>query len=143
MNILFLCVANSARSQIAEGLARLILDNAFHIESAGSAPANKVHPLAVKVLQEIGLDISHHTSKGIDELPRHFLENLDLVITLCREEQCPVLSGKFRKESWALPDPVNPTVSVEEEIESFQNVRDAIQMKIEKLKAELATSSLP
>lgn len=141
MNILFLCVANSARSQIAEGLARVILDNDFHIESAGSAPSGKVHPLAVQVLQEVGINISHHRSKGIDDLPHEFRQDLGLVVTLCREEQCPVLPGKFRKESWALPDPVNPSISAEEEIESFRNVREAIQINIEKLKAELAATS--
>jgi len=139
VNILFLCVANSARSQMAEGLAKLLLNNEAHIESAGSAPAKHVHPLAVKVLREIGIDISHHKSKSIDDLPKEFLQNLDLVITLCKEEQCPVLPGTFKKESWALPDPVNPSISAQEEIESFRNIRDAIQMKIEKLRAELAT----
>ena len=122
MNILFLCVANSARSQIAEGLAKLILDNDFQIESAGSVPSGKVHPLAVQVLQEVGISISHHRSKSIDDLPKDFMQKLDLVITLCKEEQCPVLPGKFRKESWALPDPVNPSVSAQEEIESFRQI---------------------
>lgn len=139
MNILFLCVANSARSQIAEGLAKLILDNDVHIESAGSVPSGRVHPLAVQVLQEIGIDISHHKSKGIDDLPKAFLQNLDLVVTLCKEEQCPVLPGKFKKESWALPDPVNPAASADEEIKAFRDARDIIQKKIEKLKRELAT----
>ncbi|MGE0525602.1 MAG: arsenate reductase ArsC [Bdellovibrionales bacterium] len=139
MKILFLCVANSARSQIAEGLAKVILDNDFQIESAGSAPSGKVHPLAVQVLQEFGIDISHHRSKSIDDLPNEFRRDLGLVVTLCREEQCPFLPGKFKKESWALPDPVNPSVSAQEEIESFRQIRDVIQMKIEKLKAELAT----
>ncbi len=139
MNILFLCVANSARSQMAEGLAKLLLDNEVHIESAGSAPAKNVHPLAIKVLEEIGLDISQHKPKSVDDLPKQFLQNLDLVVTLCKEEQCPVLPGAFRKESWALPDPVNPSVSAQEEIEAFRNIRDAIQIKIEKLKADLTT----
>lgn len=138
MNILFLCVANSARSQIAEGLAKFILDNDFHIESAGSVPSGKVHPLAIQVLREMGIDISHHKSKRIDDLPKAFLQNLDLVITLCREEQCPVLTGKFKKESWALPDPVNPSVP-DEEINAFRDARDTIQKKIEKLRMELAT----
>lgn len=139
MNILFLCVANSARSQMAEGLARLILDNDFHIESAGSMPSRKVHPLAIKTLQEVGIDISHHQSKSIDDLPKQFLQSLDLVITLCKEEQCPIIPGTFKKESWSLPDPVNPSVPAREEIEAFRGIRDTIQMKIEKLKVQLAT----
>ncbi len=139
MNILFLCVANSARSQIAEGLAKLILDNDVHVESAGSVPSGRVHPLAIQILREIGIDISHHKSKRIDDLPAEFLQNLDLVITLCREEQCPMLPGKFKKESWALPDPVNPSLSADEEVKAFRDARDAIQKKIQKLKMELAT----
>jgi len=66
VNTLFLCVANSTRSQMAEGLAKLLLDNEFHIESAGSVPAKHVHPLAVKVLRKIGINISHHKPKSID-----------------------------------------------------------------------------
>lgn len=139
MNILFLCVANSARSQIAEGLAKRFLIGDFHIESAGSVPSGRVHPLAIQVLREISVDVSHHKSKSVDDLPKEFLQSLDLVVTLCREEQCPVLPGKFRKESWALPDPVNPSVSVGEELKAFRDARDTIQQKIEKLRLELAT----
>ena len=138
MNILFLCVANSARSQIAEGLAKSILGNDFHIESAGSAPSGVVHPLATKVLREIGIDISSHRSKSIDDLPKEFLQNLDLVVALCREEQCPAFPGKFKRESWALPDPVNASAVPDKEINSFRDTRDAINRKIENLKAKLA-----
>ncbi len=139
MNLLFLCVANSARSQIAEGLAKIILGNDFHIESAGSAPSGIVHPLATKVLQEIGIDISHHKSKSINDLPKEFLQNLDLVVALCREEQCPVFPGKFKRESWALPDPVNASVMPEEEIKSFRDTRDVIKGELENLRTKLST----
>lgn len=139
MNILFLCVANSARSQIAEGLAKFILPDDVYIQSAGSQPSGRVHPLAIEVMQEIGIDISGHQSKGINDLPKEFLKNLDLVVTLCAEEHCPSWPGKFRKESWGLPDPVSSSASVDEEKKSFRDTRNKIQEKIEKLRADLST----
>lgn len=131
MNILFLCVANSARSQIAEGLARKIFGNKFDIQSAGSKPSKLVHPLAIEVLREIGIDSSAHFSKGIDDLPNTFLHQLDFVITLCEDEKCPFLPGQFNRQSWALPDPAS---SVAENIENFRKVRDSIEMKLNLLK---------
>src|SRR5689334_2336880 len=103
MNILFLCVANSARSQIAEGLAREILGTQVTIESAGSRPA-RVNPFAIQALKEIGIDISHHRSKSVEDLSPAFLAQLDYVITLCAEEVCPTAISKAKKLHWPLAD---------------------------------------
>lgn len=105
MKILFLCVANSARSQMAEGLAKKILGPKVEIKSAGSHPSGKVNPLAIQVMQEANLDISDHFSKSWNELPEEFLTNLDYVITLCAEESCPVFSSKAKKLHWPIKDP--------------------------------------
>lgn len=137
MNILFLCVANSARSQIAEGLAKKMLINRARVESAGSTPGTSVHPLAIQTLQEVGINFAHQKPKSISELLPEFVKNLDLVITLCKEEQCPVLHGKFRKESWSLPDPADPMIPVTKRIEAFRETRDAIKEKIEILLAKI------
>ena len=91
MNLLFLCVGNSARSQIAEGLAKHMFGKGHNIQSAGSEPSGKVHNGAIKTMNDIGIDISKHTSKSIEDLDDEFINNLDYVITLCAEEVCPVL----------------------------------------------------
>ena len=101
--ILFLCVANSARSQMAEGLARALLPD-VDVLSAGSQPT-MVNPYAIEALAELGIDISTHRSKSVDEIAP---ANLDFVITLCAEEVCPVLSGTFAActgQSPILPPP--------------------------------------
>ena len=100
MNILFLCVANSARSQLAEGIAKKLFGTKANIESAGSVPSGKVQPWAVKVLSESGIDISQNWSKSIDQLSHEFVEQLDFVITLCAEEVCPVLPSKAKRLHW-------------------------------------------
>jgi len=88
--ILFLCVANSARSQMAEGLARAILPETVEVASAGSAPVG-LNPYAVTVMAEDGIDIASHYSKGLDEVAP---ETADLIVTLCADEVCPI--GKDR-----------------------------------------------
>ena len=90
MKILFMCVANSARSQLAEGLARSILGSKVEVESAGSYPA-KLNPYAVKAMQEIGLDISKQYSKSVEDLSPKFTVGLNYIITLCAEEVCPTI----------------------------------------------------
>ena len=90
--ILFLCVANSARSQMAEGLARQILGERVEVVSAGSQPA-PVNPHAVEVMAEIGVDITDQYSKSVDTID---LPGLDLAVTLCAEEVCPILPGARR-----------------------------------------------
>ena len=110
MNILFMCVGNSARSQIAEGLAKAMLGKEHQIESAGSIPSGKVHLGAISCMQSIGIDISNHYSKSIDELESDFMDNLDYVITLCAEEVCPALPASAAALHWMHPDPVNVTL---------------------------------
>ena len=93
MNILFLCVGNSARSQIAEGLAKDMLPSTFNIRSAGSNPEENVHKDAISVMADIGIDITNCKPKSIDSLDQEFMNNLDFVITLCAEEVCPIISS--------------------------------------------------
>jgi arsenate reductase len=126
MNILFLCVHNSARSQMAEGLARSILGDNIIVQSAGSQPA-RVHPLAIKVMAEIGIDISSQTSKSVDRIQPN---QIDQVITLCAEEVCPVFLGKAEQIYWRLPDPAAPQENSEEQIRLFRQVRDEITRRI-------------
>ena len=97
MNILFLCVGNSARSQIAEGLAKSMMSVNHSIQSAGSQPSGIVHPCAIKTMNEIGIDISNHESKSINDIDQEFLESVDCVITLCAEEVCPTLHNEAKK----------------------------------------------
>ena len=136
MQIVFLCVANSARSQMAEGLARARFGSTAVVASAGSAPS-QVNPWAVRAMAELGLDLSDHHSKHIDELD---LAAVDLVITLCAEEECPVLSRAVERRSWAMPDPdrKHEELSDEARLRHFRVARDAIAAKVEALAAELS-----
>ena len=134
MNILFLCVANSARSQMAEGLAKNLMPD-FHIESAGSEPSGKVHPDAITAMGEINIDLSSHSSKHFEDFPEDFKKNLDYVITLCAEEVCPVMASDAKKLHWGMPDPAG--VSESERLDSFRNIRDQIQAKLEEFKNSL------
>lgn len=133
MKILFLCVANSARSQLAEGLARKMFPNA-EIQSAGSNPG-KLNPFAVTVMHEIGIDITKHHSKSTDTLSPRFLAELDYAITLCAEEVCPVIISKAKKLHWPLPDPASPEPLPEDEmLKRFRSAREAISEKLKQFK---------
>jgi len=121
-HILFLCVANSARSQIAEGVARSLAPKSITISSAGSNPT-KVNAHAITVLSEIGIDISKQHSKHVDEIDS---KSVDAVITLCAEEYCPVFLGHATRLHWGLPDPNH-------EIESFRVVRDELVTRLQYL----------
>lgn len=118
MKILFMCVANSARSQMDEGLARPLLGAKAEVASAGAEP-KAVNPWAVKALAEVGIDISKHQPKSVVELPRDFVESLDYVVTLCTEEVCPVLPGKAKRLHWPLPDPAGREGPDEEQLRVF------------------------
>ena len=132
MKILFLCVANSARSQMAEGLARRELGEIAEVVSAGSSPS-KVNPLAIEVLAEIGVDIKSHKSKSIDNID---LKYVDLIVTLCAEEVCPIVPGKIKKFHWPFPDPAVPG-TVDAQRKAFTTVRDGILVKIRELRRTL------
>lgn len=136
MNILFMCVANSARSQLAEGLARQVFPES-EIKSAGSHPG-KLNPNAVTVMNEIGIDISKHFSKSYDDLSPGFLGDLDYVITLCAEEVCPTLVSKAKKLHWPFTDPATKeTLPEAEALRRFREARDAIKARLLEFKQEL------
>ncbi len=131
-----MCVANSARSQMAEGLAKKILADIAQVESAGSKTL-KVNPLAVQALNEIGIDIQSHWSKSFDQLPETFKANLDYIITLCAEEVCPVISNsKAKKLHWPHTDPAGKG-TLEEQLSLFRTVRDQLRVALENFKKEL------
>jgi arsenate reductase len=125
-HVLFLCVANSARSQIAEGIARSLAPPGVRVSSAGSRPS-RLNPLAIRVLDEIGIDIRSHASKSVDGVSPG---GVDAVITLCAEEVCPVFLGKARRIHWGLPDPASAEGSESERLESFRKVRDEIRRRL-------------
>jgi len=131
--ILFLCVANSARSQLAEGLAKQLFGDRAQVESAGSAPSGSVHPGAIAALKEKGLDISLHRSKGVEDLAPGFLASLDLIVTLCAEESCPNLPAKARRLHWPIPDPAGAAESTA----AFRAARDEIERRLLALGGEL------
>ena len=124
--ILFLCVANSARSQMAEGIARSLAPRGIKILSAGSRPTS-VRPEAIAVLREIGIDISGHRSKSVTEI---LPSDVDTVITLCGEEECPVFLGKAQRLHWGLSDPAAVAGSEAERIAAFRSVRDDLRRRI-------------
>ncbi len=126
MNILFLCVGNSARSQIAEGLAKNMFGQKNIIRSAGSEPSGKVHEGAIETMKEIGIDISDHSSKSIEDLDDEFKDNLDYVITLCAEEICPLLPSKAKLLHWANEDPANPKLNKIQSELIFRKTRENI-----------------
>lgn len=128
MKILFLCVANSARSQLAEGLAKSLFGQHAHVESAGSDPSGSVQPWAVESLREINMDIRSHWSKSYDQLSPSFLQNLDFVITLCAEEVCPAMISKAHRLHWPIKDPAK--VAENEKAEAFRRARDEIKEKL-------------
>tara|TARA_B100001287_G_scaffold259509_1_gene246755 strand:- start:546 stop:965 length:420 start_codon:yes stop_codon:yes gene_type:complete len=126
MNILFLCVGNSARSQIAEGLAREMLPNSFDIRSAGSSPAEKIHKDTISVMADIGIDIANKEPKSINDIDREFMSNLNYVITLCAEEVCPVIQTSTKVLHWPNEDPDNDALNEIQSNNAFKKTRDNI-----------------
>lgn len=135
MNILFMCVANSARSQMADGLAKALFGYKVAIQSAGSKPT-KVNPFAIQALKEIGIDITTHHSKSVDDLDPQFIQSLDYVITLCAEEVCPMVISNAKKLHWPLPDPAGEG-SENEQIMRFRSTRDEIKNRLTAFAQEL------
>jgi arsenate reductase len=127
--VLFLCVANSARSQMAEGIARSLAPVGTKIWSAGSRPG-RVRPEAIAVLKEIGIDISGHHAKAVADVPA---AEVDTVITLCGEEECPVFLGRATRLHWGLPDPAAVSGSEAERLDVFRKVRDELRRRISDL----------
>jgi arsenate reductase len=123
---LFLCVANSARSQMAEGIARSLAPEGVTVASAGSEPT-KVRPEAVTVLGEVGIDISAHRSKGVQEIDPNGVE---VVVTLCAEEVCPVFLGRAHRVHWGLPDPAAVPGDQGARLEAFRETRDELRRRL-------------
>lgn len=127
--VLFLCVHNSSRSQMAEGFALALAPEGVEVMSAGSEPS-RVHPCALEVMREAGIDLSAHTSKHLDSVP---WRECDTVVTLCGEadETCPTLAADVRRVHWPLPD---PSVAPEEQrLAVFREVRDEIRWRVASL----------
>jgi len=124
--ILFLCVANSARSQLAEGIARSLAPTGVTVWSAGSQPT-RVRPEAIAALAEIGIDISGHRSKPVAEIPA---AEVDTVITLCGEEECPVFLGRARRLHWGLPDPAGVVGAEADRADAFRKTRDELRRRL-------------
>lgn len=134
-SILFLCVANSARSQIAEGLARELLGTRAEVISAGSQPS-QVNPYTIEVMAEIGIDLSGHAAKAVDTID---ISSFDLVVTLCADEVCPVLPGRVRRLHWPIADPAGyqPSEARDDILQRFRDVREQIRKRVEILAALL------
>ena len=127
--ILFMCVANSARSQMAEALARRIAPGGVELWSAGSEPSS-VNPRAIVALSEVGIDIAGAVSKGVDSVP---LQRVTTVITLCAEEVCPVFpGGGVARVHWPLPDPAGAPGGEDAVLGSFRMVRDELAERLER-----------
>ncbi len=128
--VLILCTGNSCRSHMAEGILRKVGGNLFDIHSAGSNPAGFVHSKAIQVMKEIGVDISMHYSKHMDD----FLNaDVNTVITVCdnANESCPVFPGQVNRYHWAFEDPAHAKGSEEEVLAVFRKVRDQIRNTFE------------
>jgi arsenate reductase (thioredoxin) len=128
LKVLFLCTENSCRSQMAEGLVNHDLNGQVQAFSAGIQP-NRVHPRAIQVMAELGIDISHHRAKSVDDLPE---EQFDLVITLCDNAaaQCPMFPGNAEIMHVGFPDPAQATGTEEEVLAVFRQVRDSLRERL-------------
>lgn len=124
--LIFLCVANSARSQMAEGIARATAPADWIVSSAGSRPGT-LNPLATRAMAEIDIDISKHRAKGLDQAP---LADADVIVTLCAEEECPLTPPHVRRISWEMPDPAGRGGSAPEQLAAFREARDDIARRM-------------
>jgi arsenate reductase (thioredoxin) len=128
--VLILCTGNSCRSHLAEGILRSAAGDLIEVQSAGSKPAGYVHPLAIGVMKEIGIDISGHRSKHLNE----FLQKpIETVITVCgnADQACPMFPGQVNRYHWGVDDPAHATGSEEEKLAVFRRVRDEMKLVFE------------
>ena len=128
--ILVLCTGNSCRSHLAEGILRAASKGSFRVASAGSKPAGHVHPLAIHVMKEIGIDISGHRSKSMSE----FLNKpIETVITVCgnADQACPIFPGQVNRYHWGFFDPAKAEGTEEERLNIFRDVRDQMRLVFE------------
>ncbi len=127
---LILCTGNSCRSHMAEGVLRNAASNLFDVHSAGSQPAGYVHPKAISVMEEIGIDISNHTSKSMNDFLN---QDIHIVITVCgnADQACPTYPGQVKRFHWGFVDPAKAEGSDDEIINCFREVRDQIRLVFE------------
>jgi len=128
--VLILCTGNSCRSHLAEGILRAAAGESLNVQSAGSKPAGYVHPLAIQVMKEIGLDISAHRSKHMNDFLHQPIET---VITVCgnADQACPMFPGQLNRHHWGFVDPAHATGTDEEKLAVFRQVRDQIKLVFE------------
>jgi arsenate reductase len=128
MRVLILCTGNSARSQMAEGLLRHDAGKVYEVFSAGTKPS-QVRPEAIAVMREVGIDISGHRSKSVDEFAG---QDFDYVITVCdnAKESCPVFPAKTKRIHWSIEDPAAAQGSEEERLSAFRRVRDELRGRL-------------
>jgi arsenate reductase len=128
--VLVLCTGNSCRSHLAEGILRAAARGRFRVASAGSKPAGYVHPLAIRAMQEIGLNIAEHRSKHLNEF---LAQPVETVITVCgnADQACPIFPGQVNRHHWGFDDPAHATGSDDEKMAMFRRVRDEIRRVFE------------
>ena len=133
--VLILCTGNSCRSHLAEGILRAAAGDLFTVASAGSKPAGGVHPLAIRAMAEIGIDISAHTSKHLNEF---LTAKVETVITVCgnADQACPIFPGQVNRHHWPFDDPAHATGTEDEKLAVFRRVRDEIRARFEAYAAE-------
>lgn len=128
--VLILCTGNSCRSHLAEGILRAAAGDLFEVFSAGSRPKGAVHPLAIKALEEIGIDASGHSSEHLD---KYLDAGIDTVITVCgnADQACPAFPGKVNRYHWGFEDPPLAVRQGETEFDAFRRIRDQIRLVFE------------
>ena len=134
--VLILCTGNSCRSHMAEGILHAAAGDLVDVQSAGSKPAGFVHPKAIEVLREIGIDISRHTSKHMND----FLDRpIHTVISVCgnADQACPIFPGQVKRYHWGFDDPAHATGTEDEILAEFRRVRDEIKLVFEAFAAGL------
>jgi arsenate reductase (thioredoxin) len=128
--VLILCTGNSCRSHLAEGFLRAAAGGILNVQSAGSKPAGYVHPIAIKVMAEVGIDISHHSSKRLDEFLNQPIET---VITVCgnADQACPMFPGQLNRHHWGFEDPAKAQGTDDQILATFRQIRDQIRLTFE------------
>ena len=129
--IIFICTGNACRSQIAEGLMRHLASDKFEVYSAGSHPT-RVHPAAITVMKEVGIDISNHTS---DPISLFINKSMNIIVTVCdnAKKACPVFSGRAKRIHWSVKDPFKNWDSTKEDLVDFRKTRDELAERIKNL----------
>ena len=122
-SVLFVCVANSCRSQMAEAIAKSVVGERWEVWSAGSQPGGRVHPVAIQMMKELGLDLTSHYSKGVDQIPSR---RWDYVVTMGCGDACPSVPGS-RRLDWEIPDPIGLPVA------ETRRIRDQIAELVRQL----------